>query len=345
MNKGDALLLELDFNVNGEALQEGEWDDIELVLGSHSYTLSNGDIYWDGETYVVFLSQEDSFKLNFTNMYQLRLLKDGFVISSKPMKMKVGGCLSRVILGDSMANLSRYNELIEGTLKTITSDAESVRDYAFHSCTQLESAIFIEAESIGQYAFGYCDNLKTVRFDKATSIGDNCFEILTESSLESVTAPLCETIGERAFEYSNISQINAPNVTWIYSYAFNECHNLTEVKFSKLRTDVQSCGRDAFSNCTSLKVVDLGYCPQVLPETFMNCESLDTLILRSETLVDIATGSVSMFNNTKFKTSGGTIYVPQNLVSSYIGNFGKWGTVYSLNENNKILPIEGSIYE
>lgn len=341
MNKGDALLLELDFNVNGEALQEGEWDDIELVLGSHSYTLSNGDIYWDGETYVVFLSQEDSFKLNFTNMYQLRLLKDGFVISSKAMKMKVGGCLSRVILGDSMANLSRYNELIEDTLISLVSDAELVRPYCFYRIENLETVRFTEATSIGEYAFNNA-SVKTAKLDKVTVIEQSAFG---GSDIETVNAPLLETIGVSGFSACHsLTSINAPKLKSLGMFGLGNC-NMEEVRFPEL----EEIGNYCLNNNASLKVADLGHITAMKSQVFASDTYFNTLILRSSTMVSLPLNGLQVdttsFSATQFSMGdGGTIYVPYDLIETYQNDF-RWQAVMSLHNNNQFLPIEGSIYE
>lgn len=343
MNKGDALILELDFTVNGEALQEGEWDDIELVLGSHSYTLSNGDIYWDGETYVVFLSQEDSFQLKFTNMYQLRLLKDGFVISSKPIRMKVGGCLSRVILGDEYGeSMSRYNPLIDGSITKIVSNASTVRPYAFAFCGELETARFTEATSIGEYAFYSCQKLKTVKLDKATTIYGYAFKKNISSVLETVDAPMVTRIGQNAFEDSALKEINAPNLTSIGGSAFYGT-SIEKAMFPKLDSIT---GDKVFYNCSNLEVADIGSVTAIDTELFVGCTSLNTLILRNSTTVTYIRNRTTMFDGSPFGAdgSGGTVYVPSAMLESYTSDR-SWNTIKNYNANNQILPIEGSIYE
>ena len=57
-------------------------------------------------------------------------------------------------------------------------------------------------------------------------------------------------------------------------------------------------------------------------------------------------GNVSAFTGTPFASggTGGTLYVPQDLISSYQADT-KWSTVLGYNANNQIKAIEGSPYE
>lgn len=342
MNKGDALLLELDFTVNGESLKEGEWDDIELSLASKSYTLANGDIYWDGEHYVLFMTQEDSMKLSFTNVYQLRLQKGDYVISSNVQKLRVGGGLSRLILGDYKGNVKRYNPLIDGTITSIVSDVTDVRPYAFAWCRQLETAELPEATDVGMYAFWCCDMLKTVKLDKCTNINQYAFKKNIASVLETVYAPLCEVIGFSAFENSTLNELNAPIVHSLGGSAFYGT-NIEEAMFPKLDSIT---GDKVFYNCSNLKVADIGSVTAIDNETFVGCTSLNTLILRNPTTVTYIKNRTTMFDGSPFGAdgSGGTVYVPSAMLESYTSDR-NWTTIMNYNENNQILPIEGSIYE
>ena len=72
--------------------------------------------------------------------------------------------------------------------------------------------------------------------------------------------------------------------------------------------------------------------------------NLATLIIRNANVVPTL-GNISWFNNTPFASgkSGGTLYVPSALISSY-QSASNWNTILGY-ANNQILPIEGSVYE
>ena len=78
-------------------------------------------------------------------------------------------------------------------------------------------------------------------------------------------------------------------------------------------------------------------------QVFTGCSVLKTLILRPASLVSL--GNINNFNSTPFASggTGGTLYVPQSLISSY-QSATNWSTILGY-ANNQILPIEGSIYE
>lgn len=81
-------------------------------------------------------------------------------------------------------------------------------------------------------------------------------------------------------------------------------------------------------------------------QTFSGCGSLKTLICRRSGVVTLP--NVNCFTNTPFASgkSGGTLYVPSALISSY-QSATNWSTIlgYGSGAQNQILPIEGSIYE
>ena len=341
MNKGDALLIELDYTVNGEALQEGEWDDIEFSLNNKSYSLSNGDIYWDGEAYVCYLSEADTFDLRFTNIYQLRLAKDGYVISSPITTWRVGGVLSKkYITGDIPT--PRYNALIDGSITSIKSDATTIRPYAFAWCEELVSAEFTEATDVGAYAFWDCQKLKSVKLEKCTNIHEYAFKKNIASVLEEVDAPLVTRIGQNAFENSALKEINAPNLTSVGGSSFYGT-NIEEAMFPNLETIT---GDKVFYNCANLQVADMGSVSTIDKELFVGCTSLDTLILRNTTTVPYIQNRTTMFDGSPFGANGtgGTIYVPNDMLESYASDR-NWNTVKNYNANNKFEAIEGSIYE
>ena len=339
MNKGDALLIELDYTVNGEALQEGEWDDIEFSLNSKSYSLSNGDIYWDGEAYVCYLSEADTFDLRFTNIYQLRLAKDGYVISSPITTWRVGGVLSKkYITGD--ITTSKYNALIERTITSINSDASKVGEFAFRGCNDLTSATLTEATEIGDWAFYECESLTKATLSKATSIGTEAF---ASSGLENIDAPLVETIEDSFKNCHSLSEINMPKLKTIGMNGFTGC-GFAEASFP----ECESIGQGAFSNNSTLEALDLGNVASIPSNAFASCTNFDTLILRkNDSICTIGTNS-NAFNNTPFGNStwsGGKIYVPQALIETYETNLGRWATILSKNANNEFVAIEGSEYE
>lgn len=126
-------------------------------------------------------------------------------------------------------------------------------------------------------------------------------------------------------------------------------------------------GRNAFSLCTGMKIL---VCPAVTGEdrypyadnavletfdrgasapnfnygyTFSNDSHLTTLILRNASVV--ALPNLNCFTGSPFASggTGGTLYVPSSLISSY-QSATNWSTILGY-ANNNIQAIEGSQYE
>lgn len=101
-----------------------------------------------------------------------------------------------------------------------------------------------------------------------------------------------------------------------------------------------------FKGCSNLEAVDIGtaYNWKFETENFGQCSKLSVLVIRKNSVVEL-TGGVNVFISTPFASSGtgGTLYVPQALITDYQAAT-NWSTIIGY-ANNQILPIEGSIYE
>ena len=64
-NRGDTIDITLAYTVNGQPIEENQFDEIEVYIGENRYLLTDGDIVWNNEQgmYTLFVDQEDSFKL------------------------------------------------------------------------------------------------------------------------------------------------------------------------------------------------------------------------------------------------------------------------------------------
>ena len=107
MNRGDAQAIALNITVDGEPIDEHYADELEITfnpeLHGHSVrkTLSSGEIFWnqDEGKYFTTLSQEDTFTLCAgVNTWQLRLMRDSFVISTVIGKLVLGDANSKRVL-------------------------------------------------------------------------------------------------------------------------------------------------------------------------------------------------------------------------------------------------------
>lgn len=99
-NKGDAFPIELDYFVNGVPIEDAELDEIEVTIGSRSFTLTGGDIQIDEETgkYSLILDQATTFSLGKVASFQVRFKKDGEVTSTDEETIRIGRSLSKEII-------------------------------------------------------------------------------------------------------------------------------------------------------------------------------------------------------------------------------------------------------
>lgn len=99
-NKGDTINIYLNYTLDGNPILEGDLDEIEFTMGSHRYTLTDGDIVWDdnAQLYMVKMPQEDTFDLKSTTRYQLRVRKDNDVGSTDVEESELGDVLSKVVI-------------------------------------------------------------------------------------------------------------------------------------------------------------------------------------------------------------------------------------------------------
>lgn len=205
------------------------------------------------------------------------------------------------------------------TLETWTSTAGAVAQYLFYGKTGIKSVSYPNATRVNTYAFYACTNLESINFPNVTAIDSYAFRAC-----------------------GKIVTANLPKVTSLGAHAFYGCSSLTSVTLSPNFS--QSGASNLFNGCSSLPLIDLQKCSSIGTSMFTNCAALKTLILRKTGSV-CPLSSASYFNNSPFASngSGGTLYVPNDLIASY-QSASNWSTILGY-PNNQIKAIEGSIYE
>lgn len=152
---------------------------------------------------------------------------------------------------------------------------------------------------------------------------------------------LSEHLGAYALQSrKGITALNAPNLVSTEGSAFHSCSGIEEAYFPKLK----STTADVLTLCTKLRKVDFGECTALSSRTFVNCTSLDTIILRVNALVPIH--NLNALENTPFRgyqNKQGTVYCPAALIEQY-RQATNWATLYAAGTCN-FVAIEGSEYE
>lgn len=200
-----------------------------------------------------------------------------------------------------------------------------------------------EATSVMQYAFSD-GNLTSIQSNTVTSLSNYAFSyarLMTSASFPNLTG----SIGSYTFQYCNsLESVNLPHANAMGGYNFRYCTSLTEVMLPGLtKTGNSATGADAFRGCTALKTVDLGKCVRIDVNAFSGDTVFDTLILRRTSVC--ALNNVNAFTGTPFASggAGGTIYVPNALLSTYPTST-NWSTIDGYGTVTW-KAIEGSIYE
>lgn len=128
-----------------------------------------------------------------------------------------------------------------------------------------------------------------------------------------------------------------------------ELNAVIDRTIESIKTDVNIVGDYAFYKCNNLTVCELTNATVIRSYGFNNCGKLNKLVIRTASVCGLSYTNV--LANTPFASnrSGGTLYVPSALIDSYKAH-GTWKLIIgdnrtSGNDNNKIVPIEGSEFE
>ena len=129
---------------------------------------------------------------------------------------------------------------------------------------------------------------------------------------------------------------------YMTQYCFCDCTSLKTLVAFSTKTGIGSTY--VCSGCTALEKVDYTTNEGIATSHFSGCSVLNTLILR-RTAGIVSLNSTGAFNNSPFASagSGGTLYVPSALISTY-QSATNWSTILGY-ANNSIQAIEGSQYE
>ena len=183
---------------------------------------------------------------------------------------------------------------MRNTLRTYTSaNANTLPDYIFSGCSQLKSVSFTDATlfDIGEYAFFY-SGLMEANFPNATLV----------------------KVRKNAFNTANLQAVDMP-IYEIGDSAFKGNSQMSYFRTAYAGTSLLPVGMEAFSGCTSLKVVDFATAPAISYSAFLYCSGITDFIIRDT--VRIATIQSSTFGGSSVKSGTAKIWVPDALVEDY----------------------------
>ena len=138
----------------------------------------------------------------------------------------------------------------------------------------------------------------------------------------------------------SIPEIADSEVTSIGTYKFHTCSSLASAVFPNA---LPGNSTFVFQKCTNLQAVDYGSqtSSTLANGHFNNCKNLSIIVLRATNAV-WTLANTTMFNDTPFKSggTGGTLYVPNALISTY-QSATNWSTILGY-ANNQIKSIEST---
>lgn len=240
---------------------------------------------------------------------------------------------------------SDLDKLIDGSITEITSNATSIRNYAFYYCSNLTSANFPNTTNIGNNVFYGCSNLISANFPNAKTIGSSMFYYCRKltsinfpnattinsyafgycSSLTNIDVPYATNVGENAFrECTNLINVNLPNATQLNNYAFRTCSLLQSINLP----NVTYINGYVFQECKKLTSVILPNLTSINNYGLANTYSLLEFLIEQKDSVCTLQGAMTFYNsyhiegttNSTYNPNGlkdGYIYVPASLLSQY----------------------------
>ena len=108
-----------------------------------------------------------------------------------------------------------------------------------------------------------------------------------------------------------LEKLYLPAVTRVNAQGIDDCPMLTTLEIP----NVTYLGNSAVRGAVSLRMVSINAKVSLDYACFVNCSSLDALILRSNSLCDL--NYTNAFNTTPIESGTGYVYVPRSLVDSY----------------------------
>lgn len=171
---------------------------------------------------------------------------------------------------------------------------------------------------------------------------------ITLDSIADLSEPVgAVTLNVAPKEYSFYGRYNITSVHVVgvqegpnqWNYAFQSCTGLLTAVVGYVGNNYSI---SMFRGCSALEAVDFNG-DRLRNQIFLSCTHLSTLILRKTDVT--AVENTGIFNGTPFASggSGGTIYVPSSLISSY-KSATNWSTIDGYGTVTW-QAIEGSIYE
>ena len=255
---------------------------------------------------------------NLTNIANAIRGKNGSTDTYKPSEM------AAAITAISGGGGSNEKAIIEKTFSGIYTNNEitKIGDYAFAGLGNNITGINApNAESVGDYAFRRCGNIQSINMPKVKTIGSNAFGYSVYTTMPKCvtnnTFPLLESChnGSVVFGYMFDGElVYLPNIKGIFSMEDLTADAPKYVNLPEF-VDQHRRSRRMFGDNKVIQKVWLPKVTNIQYKDFNGCTAFVALILAKTTLVPLT--DVNAFENSTVATGTGYIYVPSALVSEY----------------------------
>ena len=228
-------------------------------------------------------TETDKYTLWISGIKEMEDYKDA---NSAPWS-KYADKIVAVELPSDMTHIGSYAFAGLNTVSVdLPSTLVSIADNAFYNCDELKSiTIPASVETIEEYCFDYCYDLESVTFEggsKLTSIGDYAFDCC--EALKNITIPASvETIGEFCFAYcyalESVSFEEGSKLTSIGGSAFELCEALKSIT---IPASVKTIGQYCFEWCSALESVTFeegSKLTAIEGHAFHGCSALENIII------------------------------------------------------------------
>ena len=227
---------------------------------------------------------------------------------------------------------------------------------AFEGCTALETVIIGNSvKEIGSNAFQNCTSLSNLTLGNSVEkIGESVFQGC--ENLPDVTLPSSLTeMGNRVFSGCKKLEtvvMKGENLVTIPSNAFSNCTSLKDVNIGAGITTIE---RSAFSNCTSLEIISIPNSVTTIesykyyPGTFGNCTSLKRIII-PESVTEIGESTFNNHgkdlviygysNDCEAKKYADANNITYKLINAHDHQPGEWITIKEATEKNSGTKIQ-----
>lgn len=216
-----------------------------------------------------------------------------------------------------------YIKIIEGSNEVTTivdNTLTKIKTRGISNVASLVSAEFNEVTSVGDRIFeSSLSNFESISFPKLKKLGGYTFSGATK--FDTYNIPLLEEVGTESFRQTKIAYAIFPRLLTCGSGSFRESTSLLGCDFSS--SDIGSAGSNSIAQ-----------------NSFYGDSSLSKIVIRRNAVMNLS--NLNAFTGTPFASdgSGGTLYVPNDLISSYQAHT-NWSVILGYT-NNQIKSIEST---